>query len=288
MKALTFPRLPLLCCLFLIAGRLSAQAYRPLLDGTQWRVEESGFQGTGFYWWMTGKDTLIQGDLYLQGLDSVTALPLFVHEDIAERRVWIASAFDAYQPRLLYDFSLAVGDTTHLTYLGFPARPFVVTSIGSVNTTAGFMPQWTLQATDGGNPSEVIWAEGIGHDKHPFYLDYTAVSDPTYHLICNYQQRVKLYDDGFGTCQSPAPPLGVDDALSRWPGYRYLAATRTLQLDVDFARQLRAIALYGMDGRILWQAAPQAELVLPVLPAGVYGLRAQTRDGQVLGRTILL
>jgi hypothetical protein len=277
----------LLCCL-LAAPFLSAQAYRPFLNGSQWRVEENSFQGTGYYWWMTGKDTVIQGNPYLQGLDSATALPKFLYEDVAQRRVWIASAFDAYQVRLLYDFSLAVGDTTSLTFLGFPARDFVVASIGMVNTTAGFMPQWVLTAIDGGNPNEVRWAEGIGNDKHPFYLDYTAVSDPSYHLTCNYQQRVKLYDDGFGTCQSASPPLGTGQPALSWPGLRFDPLTRDLGLDPDFARQVVELEIFALDGRRHWRSVkPQANMSLPELPAGVYGLRAHMRDGRVQGTRLL-
>ena len=201
----------------------------------------------------------------------------------------IASAFDAYQKRLLYDFSLSVGDTTSLAFLGFPARDFVVTSIGSVNTTAGFMPQWVLTALDGGNPNEVRWAEGIGNDAHPFYLDYISASDPTYRLICNYQQRVKLFDDGFGTCQSASPPLGVGDARASWPGLRLDPASNVLSLDSDFARQVRALELYALDGRLLWrQEQPGAELALPTLPGGLYALRAELRDGRVLGQRLHL
>jgi hypothetical protein len=282
------PLLAVWACLW-AAGQLPAQAYRPFLNASQWRVEESGFQGIGFYWWMTGKDTVIQGENYLQGLDSVSPLPLFVQEDVAERRVWIASAFDAYQKRLLYDFSLSVGDTARLTFLGFPERAFVVTNLGSVNTTAGFMPQWTLQATDGGNPNQVVWAEGIGHEKHPFYLDYISVSDPSYRLICNYQQRVKLFDDGFGTCQSASPPLGVGDARAAWPGLRFDPSSNVLSLDSDFARQVRTLELYALDGRLLWRnEQPGAELVLPTMPGGLYALRAELRDGRVLGQRLHL
>lgn len=279
-------------CLFLLTAALQAQSYTPFLDNSQWFVNEEGAQVSAFDWYMTGKDTLIGGETFFQVIKDPLRLPIFVREDVAQRKVWMASKWDGYNPRILYDFSLQLGDTVQLRFKHQLDLRFVVTLIDGVNTTQGFKDRLTLGSIDGFLPDEIHWAVGIGDEEHPFYLDFIDVADPTYHLICNYQNMVKLFDDGFSSCPAGPPPLGIADDLSadELPVVFPLPARERLQVDLPGRKGTWVAALYDLRGRRLAVAEGRAgtRLVMPLqaLPNGNYVLRFRSPDGRYGGRPL--
>ncbi|HHG86329.1 MAG TPA: T9SS type A sorting domain-containing protein [Bacteroidetes bacterium] len=184
-----------------------AQSYTPFINHSQWFLAENGQK---FDWYHIGRDSLINGNALHKVFAAGLPTQVFVREDVGAQQVWLASALGNWTERLLYDFSVQVGDTVELSFVPSGSASFVVTNLDSLNTAMGFMPRISLDNLGSGNPAQLRWTVGVGEERHPFYLDYIAGS-ADFHLICNYQNGLKLFDDGFSTCQNP-PIVGVEEA----------------------------------------------------------------------------
>lgn len=210
-----FVKFTFLCCL--IFGRMWArgQNYQPLLRTAQWFVQEDAVGAQNFPWFSHPVDTLINGISYAKVFRDNLPEAMYVREDSAQQKVWIAFPEDGFQDRLLYDFSVQMNDTVKLFFRGNggDSTEFVVNFIDSVNTAMGFMKRINLQNLDFiSNPSSLRWIMAVGNDEHPFYLSTLHNPFPEYHLICNYQSGLKIYDDGFGTCPNNPPPLDIKES----------------------------------------------------------------------------
>lgn len=194
--------------LLLCSQPLVAQAQQ-FLDFSQWFLTEVNPLGSSFDWYQTGKDSTINGETYHQALKAYDPLPMWLREDAGNQRVYMNAAWNGWNERLLYDFSLQVGDTVELTFRYGGAQRFTLDNIDAVNSTQGFIPRLNLRNLDGNQPAEVKWTPGVGAFSNPFYLDLPNSSDTTYMLICNYHDGTKLWDDGFGNCPGVPPPLSA-------------------------------------------------------------------------------
>lgn len=201
------------CSLILMPLCGTAQ-YMPFIDFSQWFLTEVNPQGSSFDWYQTGKDSTINGREYYQALADYDPLPIWLREEADSQRVYVTAPWDGWQDRLLYDFSLAEGDTTTLIFRQGGALRFVVDQIDAVNSTQGFIPRLNLLNIDGGLPATLQWTPGVGGFTHPFYLDFPITTDTTFMLICNYHDGTKLWDDGFGNCPGIPPPLETGEGES--------------------------------------------------------------------------
>ena len=248
---MTFPRLLSLTCLLLGFHCLPAQSLL-FLDASQWYLTEVGPQGSSFDWYQTGKDSTINGRDYLQASVGYSPLPIWVREEADSQRVYVTAPWNGWNERLLYDFSLQMGDTTELDFrYGGPMR-FVVDNIDAVNSTQGFIPRLNLRNLDGAQPAEVRWTPGVGAFTNPFYLDLLNQANTSYSLICNYHDNVKLWDDGFGNCPAgPPPPVS---ALGEEAGRRPRVSLRQDRFVVEApAGKPWEIEARDVQGKLVWE-----------------------------------
>ena len=286
-------RIALFSFLLLFSSRiLPAQSIPPFLNASQWYVSDIGLLGTDYRWWMMGKDSLIGGEVFVQVLDSLLPTQMWVREDVATHRVWFASSSNGYQPRLLYDFGLTLGDTVTLEFDGFGPRQFVFSSTLPLLTTMGIYDDMILETVQPGFPSSLNWAPGAGNNQHPFYLAFITATDPSYHLVCNYVQGNKFYDDGFFACPGESPPLGVQEhlgAASLLAGYE--PHTGELWMDLPAGKGLVEWRLHDFQGRLLAkgsrQGAGTSRHYVGSLPSANYLLVVQDGKGQATARQFL-
>ena len=160
-----------LLSLFLISLVGNAQPYIPLLgDITEWHVVTC-FNGCGVDRYNASGDILVDGQHY-QVLDGYHYIQgnFLLREDVNERIVYLKllgghSLLDEYP---LYDFSLGVGDTTHV-YNPISPMPedgglFVVDSIVPRPLVHDDHRFFYLHAVDpiASQSESTIWVEGIG------------------------------------------------------------------------------------------------------------------------------
>lgn len=215
-------RQSLLIFFLLSSGSMAYSQYVPFLDQSQWYINTEGTLVSAFDFYTTGKDSLFNGHSWQQVLENnTTPTTAFVREELSTQRVYLSSAWNNWSERLLYDFTAQVNDTFSLDFRFHPSQQFMVTSIDQVNTTSGFVPRINLENIDGNTPANVQWTLGIGDGSHPFYLDYTGRIDTSYHLICSYQNRQKVFDDGFGHCPGIPPPLSANEVSEDLPEMLY-------------------------------------------------------------------
>ncbi|MCC7301148.1 MAG: hypothetical protein IT233_00755 [Bacteroidia bacterium] len=178
--------------LFLFGMLVKAQPYVPLLDSVNvwnhgyhgWYVSQnptpaswSPFENTRYF---TDRDTTIDSLIYkflILSDPPPTVYPDyhagFIREDTSAKKVYYRTAADTAE-RLIYDFSLGVGDSVFIDFVFSPNNCFPdedayfqVISIQLRNTTSGLKREFILephfQSCTWGNSSYYLrWVEGIG------------------------------------------------------------------------------------------------------------------------------
>ena len=94
----------------------------------------------------------------------------FIREDTIARKVYFRDV-SASTDDLLYDYSLAVGDSIYYGFVSgfpFPSGYYKVKSIQNMNTAGGVRKQFKLKKNSGSDTLRIV--EGIGSLIHPLFL----------------------------------------------------------------------------------------------------------------------
>jgi hypothetical protein len=181
-------------------NKTNAQMYHPMLGNyNEWDVYVNLIpvvNKSTFIPYQSGKittqDTLIGSlvykKVYSMSDDSLfsNSKPLFIREDTIAKKVFVLSA-DSTSERLLYDFSMQVGDSTYLSFkypspFGFGNGYYHVDSVSTINTLAGirnvfYLTSYVNQITTF-PVYQLEWIEGAGSTISPVYLDEDIGSGP--------------------------------------------------------------------------------------------------------------
>ena len=281
----SFSHTLLLGLLMLCVWHPSTAQYTPLLSQTQWLSNENSSLSSSFDWYELNIDSTINGIDYQVALRNGLRFPAWVREDVNSEQVYTVAPWDGYTERLLYDFTLSVGDTVPLSFRFGGTMRFVVSQIDQVNTTMGFQDRWTLQNIDSNLPATIQWAEGIGSLAHPFYLDAPVNSDTSYRLSCNYMSGQKFYDDGFGTCPASPPALDREEE-AKWRGPEMDWTSEGFGIQVPPGRPWH-VDIFDLFGRRHWSAQLHSGyhwISKSILPSGTLLVRVRRDDQQLTQR----
>lgn len=280
---------------------MNAQDYTPMLsDHNEWQVTNCFFGClTDAYY--TDGDTIANGYSHkiLDGYHYISRTFL-LREDISEKKVYLTRAIDetTFDEFLLYDFSLAVGDSIEMMnpITPFPENGgyFTVDSIVPRSLQDGleydhfyFSPSTSNQISN----HFAEWIEGIGSMS----IINAPGGDPDIngagHLSCYFSDGVHVYQnlDSIASCK---PFLSVNDILRSAPQFKAIYKTTTHSIEVQLNGNFQEIRLFDLSGKQLFRLPVENEEVietpLPKLSTGVYLLVATNRKGQSSSQKLLV
>lgn len=223
-----------LLIVFLLLSRITqAQTYNPLLgnynewdvyvnlipvvaNNTEQTVLNIPYQSGA----VTTSDTIINAVSYkmVYSLSDANTWgnghPRFLREDTTARKVFLLSA-DSLNERILYDFSMSVGDSVYLSWEypstnSFNSGYYKLDSTGLVSTYVGVRTIFYLSSqaniVQPFQPLILEWIEGIGSTISPVYLDedfgngvpifgISGCNKYFLALTCAYTDSVQTYRD---------------------------------------------------------------------------------------------
>lgn len=130
-------------------------------------------------------DTLVSGNLYkkLYHVYMFPGSPInshigYIREDTAARKVYYMDKANTYED-LIYDFSLAVGDSVALNFPNttgnFPNGYYKVKAITTVTTPLGLRNMFKLLHKAGSSTSDTLrYIESVGCEIHPIYANSSS------------------------------------------------------------------------------------------------------------------
>ena len=207
---------------------VKSQDYIPLLDSTKrWNMTRTIHNSKTYTYAARIEfiDTLINDKTY-QKVVSDTTYPLteeqkkgflgYIREDTLTKRVYYTVLdtseapfyFEENEERLLYDFSIEVGDTVEVLATlecevsGDGKSPLEVIKIDSIELINGAKrKRWILENINNGR--RVSWIEGVG-SQFGLYMSscsFTVMHHYEYSLLCYYENEEHLYiEEGQDTC----------------------------------------------------------------------------------------
>lgn len=194
--------LALLCAPLLSFGQTSTYFPFPS-DSATWSVSYWNFNTVSYVCWNTWHygitgDTVIGNETYHKvavnnyfmnvtdtSFNPATASYVAGIREDAAKKVHVIMSADSVE-KVLYDFSLNVGDTFYFDY--FQQGAGVVTLIDSVLVGSSYRKQWHLADQFS---AEHIWIEGTG--SLDGILQYQEVSSFSTHLTCHSHHSQMLY-----------------------------------------------------------------------------------------------
>jgi hypothetical protein len=141
---------------------------------------------------VTGGDTVINGKSYTSIKITYVDLPgifnnpwfsgtyfKYIRYDSLADKVY---KFETGQDRLLYDYTLNLGDTL--------VQDFILTTIDTFTVSLGVKKRYIFQNTFG---LQIIWLKGIGNISDPFSPE--TLLYPNAALICYHEQGLLIYEN---------------------------------------------------------------------------------------------
>lgn len=292
---------------------LISQNYEPLIEtNKRWNMTRHLFDNQTYTYTARIKkiDTLINGEIY-QKVVSDTIHPLtpeqakgflgYIREDFTTKKVYytildtnvLPFYFEEDEERLLYDFSLELGDTIEVmnTYECPPIEEgFVslkVVEIDSIQLLDNSKrKRWHLQGLNNG---EIVrWIEGIG-SEFGLYMSscpYTAMHWYTYSLLCYYEDDTQLYqEEGENTCSffwtSNIEEYAQNNSLFKaYPNPNQ----GEFEVKLKEAKEIKNIEVFGADGKRLTfkstnSNSSSATIQIKDPTKGVYWIKVTTQNG---------
>lgn len=296
-------------------SRVASSSYIPIFHGAERLTADFHFEGTNVYTWSVTGDTLIADKQYMVLVgESYTGLidglfrPIiyenvptthYVREDTLQGKVWVYNTF-LQEERLLYDFSLNIGDF----YPGW--EDYVLYKIDTVPTPVGASKRFRFRSEK--NPKrEITWIEGVGN---PLPYDPTSVRnarllengewDMPYALLCMSRNGQLVYNEG-AVKAGVTTPCGelvtvptkqvqvLDPQLQVFPNPTHSILTL---LSAKLVSERLQIRILDSTGRI-WQQfikPPGQELFemeVTALPNGMYSIQIwQEQKGMQVERFV--
>lgn len=211
-----------LVVIFISSYSVKGQSYEPFIDmDKRWHMTRTIYNTQIYTYAARIKkiDTLIDGKVYQKIVsDTIYLLPEnesagylgFIREDTTSKKVYYTNTDVGYPPfqfntneeRLLYDFSLEIGDTATVMTTeecnndGSGFTSLKVLNIDSLELIDGSKrKRWFLE--DINNGDEVYWVEGIG-SQYGLYITscpFTSIDAYKYSLLCYYEGETHLYQE---------------------------------------------------------------------------------------------
>lgn len=207
-------KITLIILLFICEFSINAQTsvYHPFPDSNSlWRVNGSYWDCNplcDFYQYTTGTDTSIDTHtytkIYQSGIYSFSSWDSIyrgaLRNDTLNRKVYFVD-MDSTNERLLYDFSLNIGDTIFGIMPGLSPGYGVISSIDSVLVGSNYHKAFMV---DGGF---AVIIEGVGSTRGLLELFFYQF-ESAYELIC-FSNNSEVYPNSSASC-----PLIMESALS--------------------------------------------------------------------------
>lgn len=193
------------------------QAYHPFIDtGKHWNVMHEGFEvKRTVEYYISAQDTTINDTVYRKVLVNEqygyypSGIAGFIREDTAERRVYFRPYYGWWHPiqdRMLYDFSIDVGDTVDvygLYYCQWFSNAYKVAARSTIELLNGEQRTlWDLHPIDENVQQADQWIEGIGSINGVLFPGCYEMATITLYLelLCYFEDDVKLYMSAQDTC----------------------------------------------------------------------------------------
>lgn len=234
----------------LCAGTISAQAYFPMLDSAnEWSYGAHGvgvsnlpvesapcsypvFNGVNSFKQFTTSDTVINSTTYKIVLSSIQLCTMgYVREDTAARKVFFLDNVSSTE-KLLYDFSMVVGDTMAIQFAntpGYASGVYTLDSITTVAVYAGSRSAFHLNCHAIPFSPTLTWVESVGNlndafypyfDNSPGFGAFSSCSGVQYEftqfMIC-FDHNYKVYFDNCAyTIAQTDPYVSYTDSCDYW------------------------------------------------------------------------
>lgn len=186
----------------------STETYYPFLDNDKWFEAVKGFEYPIIcsLYTKTNNNTTLGDKLYIEikedylnteNKSTTFCCNHFIREDVINRKIY---SYDSNAEKLLYDFSLKVGDKIS------GHDDIILERIDSVVINAKKRARFTF-----GNSTayKIVWIEGIGNTTHPFHPE--ALNEGWQQLICITKGNNVIYDSGdfYGVTCSNSNTSGI-------------------------------------------------------------------------------
>jgi len=289
-----------LCLFFLLAGlNNKAHAYKKMLgDTTTWKV---------LYFWSGTFEIICHGDtiinsknykiLHYDDPDDINPTRLFfLREDSLEKRVWVLPQ-DSVNEKILYDFSLDIGDSIYLDFhpaneFYFPSGWYYVESITNYNLISSTVNKFTLYQKS--NPVyKVYWLEGVGNTYSPIYTLEQKI-EPNYpEVLCMFQDSEDIYrHPTWDTCSYFNTSANFDLTKEKMVDIYPNPNSGKFVLKIELQRKTEfQIQLTSNTGQIIYSESVVAsfykkEIDFSGYAKGVYALKVVSDGGVVTKKVI--
>lgn len=265
---------------------LFAQSYVPFIDQiNEWQFTTCNF-GCITDVYFTDGDTIVNGKTYkiLDGYHYINR-NLLLRENIAEKKVYLTITEPQYmEDILLYDFSLAVGDTIEMQnpITPFPASGgyFILDSIKSLPLADGKLYHhfyFSPTPSNSISSENAIWVEGVGSlslinapGGHP---NINQVG----HLSCSFNNMNLRYSnlDSINACEPVY--LSVNDYINDLREIQLFAQSEKNRYTLAPAQNIKGVTIFDLSGKKLnsfsYSSQNQIPLDLTGFKPGIYILK---------------
>ncbi|MEM1326275.1 MAG: T9SS type A sorting domain-containing protein [Bacteroidota bacterium] len=301
---------------FLLTNFLQAQDYQPLLvEGRTWDVYR--WSSFCFYNPCSGGREYISGDSIIEGItykkvyskrftsdspegflipplsvSSDSFLVAFMREDTLEKKVYARELYTSFEESeyLAYDFSLAIGDTLSLDYLG-DIKLVLDTMFNETIADGTTRKKWAFSDSNdffGYLDEENYYIEGIGGTGsllYPFLHNFEAGAFTS----CVIENGEKLYDFAEGRSEYSCDAIVFTQKLSIENNITFFPNPVQNTLTIK-SQQLLNAKLYDLSGTLLIESninIGDNQINTENLPSAIYFLAFYDQNGYVGARKIL-
>lgn len=300
-------------CLLLVSMLTRGQDYYPFCDTIkQWNTLVTSYTYGGspavkstLKYHISSKDTIINDTLYFLVINTGAineAFPKiagFIREDMGEKKVYFRENsydFNVLRDRLLYDFSLEVGDTTEifgLHHCESLSNTFKVVSTDKITLLDDKERKvWHLESI-GENVNEPdIWIEGIGSLNGLLFPGcyQIATLSISLNLLCYFEEDVKVYMSEEDSCEvdwSSGMETDVERLINVFPNPANERITITLPNGFNSCSSYEIISMNGTkvaDGSF---CSRSVTITIKSLKPGMYYLRIHNKSTHIASKFIV-
>lgn len=296
-----------------------AQTYEPFIDTTKrWNMTRTIYNTQIYTYTARIKkiDTLIDGKVYQKIVsDTIYLLPEnesagylgFIREDTTSKKVYYTNTDVGYSPfqfntneeRLLYDFSLEIGDTATVMTTeecnndGSGFTSLKVLNIDSLELIDGSKrKRWFLE--DINNGDEVYWIEGIG-SEFGLYMPScprTALHMFEYSLLCFFEDETHLYQQQNQTTCSVFWTSSTDELDMKENGFVVFPNPASDELNIELNKEITGkLVVYDAKGLEVLNkkfTGDNLKVNIESLSKGVYYLKINSLNLKAVNKIVKL
>jgi hypothetical protein len=237
-------------------------------------------------------DTTINNILYKKMLGSHDSLlvngwvqsNIFMREDSLHR----VFQYQENSEKLLYDFTLELGDTFIVTHNFWDTCKLIVQNIDSIElNNSELRKRFYLVRHDDPTPNQpwygyIYWIQGIGSLTHLTEYPWTCFFDNPYHLLCYIENDEYLYTSpSFNSCfVSPTSEVQPKE-IKIYPNPTF----GIIHIESEF--EIESISLFDLTGKEMRIEFNNYEINLSKLQSGIYFLKAQFTNNKEFRKSII-